>query len=390
MQIISEDMHNHCAYFPPVIYIVWRTFAAQKKEVLFMKKNVSIFVLTGFCLLSCHQDIKQKPVLHHVALTTPIKNGDVTTKHFSGFVKESEEISVGFRVGGVIEKLAVKEGDFVRQGQVIASLDSKDFQLNLDAAQIQYEQTQKEVGRMERMYQQNGMSGNDYEKALAGLEQLRIQLEQSKLNCEYTVLRAPVSGYIQQVNFRAGEMIGAGTAVVTLLDVNHFEVETDIPASLYIRQADFSGFDCVSSQWPDKRFDLKWISINQKSNGNQLYKVKFALPHEAQSVLTAGMNVEVNIHIQNNETVRNTFVVPESSVFQSEDGNSFVWLFNADSTVSRREVVVDCMLPGGDLQIRQGLNGDERIVKAGVKALVEHEKVGVIETPSETNVGGII
>lgn len=355
-----------------------------------MKKNVSIFVFIGFCLLSCHQDIKQKPVLHHVALTTPIKNGDVTTKHFSGFVKESEEISVGFRVGGVIEKLAVKEGDFVRQGQVIASLDSKDFQLNLDATQIQYEQTQKEVGRMERMYQQNGMSGNDYEKALAGLEQLRIQLEQSKLNCEYTVLRAPVSGYIQQVNFRAGEMIGAGTAVVTLLDVNHFEVETDIPASLYIRQADFSGFDCVSSQWPDKRFDLKWISINQKANGNQLYKVKFALPHEAQSVLTAGMNVEVNIHIQNNEAVRNTFVVPESSVFQSEGGNSFVWLFNADSTVSRREVVVDCMLPGGDLQIRQGLNGDERIVKAGVKALVEHEKVGVIETPSETNVGGII
>lgn len=355
-----------------------------------MKKNVSISVFIGFCLLSCHQDIKQKPVLHHVALTTPIKNGDVTTKHFSGFVKESEEISVGFRVGGVIEKLAVKEGDFVRQGLVIASLDSKDFQLNLDAAQIQYEQTQKEVGRMERMYQQNGMSGNDYEKALARLEQLRIQLEQSELNCEYTVLRAPVSGYIQQVNFRAGEMIGAGTAVVTLLDVNHFEVETDIPASLYIRQADFSGFDCVSSQWPDKRFDLKWVSINQKANGNQLYKVKFTLPHEAQSVLTAGMNVEVNIHIQNNETVRNTFVVPESSVFQSEGGNSFVWLFNADSTISRREVIVDRMLPSGSLQIRQGLNGDERIVKAGVKALVEHEKVGVIETPSETNVGGII
>lgn len=38
-----------------------------------MKKNVSIFVFIGFCLLSCHQDIKQKPVLHHVALTTPIK-----------------------------------------------------------------------------------------------------------------------------------------------------------------------------------------------------------------------------------------------------------------------------------------------------------------------------
>lgn len=355
-----------------------------------MKKELGTLVFISLCLVSCHHEEKKDPILHHVVLTTPVQNGDLTTKHFSGIVKESEEISVGFRVGGVIEKLAVKEGDFVQQGQVIACLDSKDYQLNLDAAQIQYEQTKKEVGRMERMYQQNGMSGNDYEKALAGLEQLRIQLEQCKLNRAYTVLKAPVSGYIQQVNFRAGEMIGAGTAVVTLLDVNHFEVEADIPVSLYIRQADFSGFDCVSSQWPDKQFDLKWISINQKANGNQLYKVKFALPHEAQSILTAGMNVEVNIHIRNNETVQNTFVVPESSVFQSEEGNSFVWLFNADSTVSRREVVVDQMLPGGTLQVSQGLNGDERIVKAGVKALVEHEKVGVVEAPSKTNVGGII
>lgn len=355
-----------------------------------MKKELGIFVFIGLCLMSCHHEEKKDPILHHVVLTTPSINGETSTKHFSGIVKESEEISVGFRVGGVIEKMAVKEGDFVRQGQTIACLDSKDYQLNLDAARIQYEQMKKEVGRMQRMYQQNGMSGNDYEKALAGLEQLRIQLEQCQLSREYTVLKAPVSGYIQQVNFRAGEMIGAGTAVVSLLDVNHFEVEADIPASLYIRQTDFSGFDCVSAQYPDKRFDLKWISINQKADGNQLYKVKFALPHEAQPVLTAGMNVEVNIHIRNNESAKNTCTVPESSVFQSEDGTCYVWLFNADSTVSRRKVVVDRMLPGGALQISQGLNGKERIVKAGVKALVEQEKVGVVEAPAATNVGGLI
>ena len=113
------------------------------------------------------------------------------------------------------------------------------------------------------------------------------------------------------------------------------------------------------------------------------------MPHEAQSVLTAGMNVEVNIHIRNNESAKNTCTVPESSVFQSEDGTCYVWLFNADSTVSRREVVVDRMLPGGALQISQGLNGKERIVKAGVKALVEQEK-GVVEAPAATNVGGLI
>lgn len=364
-------------------------FCSTKKKVI-MKKNAGIILMAALSLAGCRGGADREPQLPHVRLAVPERNGDATTKHFSGFVKESEEISVGFRVGGTIEKVSVKEGDFVRQGQVIALLDAKDYRLTLDAAEVRYKQTKNEVARLERMFRQNGVSGNEYEKAAAGLEELRIAAEQSRLDLEYTTLKAPVSGYIQQVNFRAGEMVGEGTAVVTLLDVNHFEVETDIPASMYVRRDEFEGYDCVCSQWPGKRFELKWISITQKADGNQLYKVKFALPEEAQPALTAGMNVEVNIRIRNSETVRGTYVVPESAVFQSDDGGSYVWVFNADSTVSRRAVTVDGMLPGGSLQISEGLDGGERIVKAGVKALVENEKVEVLEAPSESNVGGII
>lgn len=139
--------------------------------------------------------------IRSVMLTTPIPSGAESIKNFSGVVQESHNIGLGFKTAGQIEKIYVKEGDYVKKGQLIAQLDHTDYQLGVQALEIQYKQLEDEVKRTEALYRSKSISINDYEKAQAGLQQLKVQLQVNRNKLAYTRLHAPTNGYIQSVNF---------------------------------------------------------------------------------------------------------------------------------------------------------------------------------------------
>lgn len=338
-------------------------------------------------LAACNTN-KEEKFVRSVKLVQPVALGNVSYKSLSGTVKESREISLGFKTGGQIDKILVKEGDFVRQGQTIAMLDQEDYQLGVDAYQIQYDQMKNEVERMKQLYEAKSLNGNDYEKAVAGLEQLRVQLQINKNKLEYTTLKAPVSGYIQTVNYEKAEMVQAGSPIVNLLDVSKIEVEVDIPASLYMQQDKFSGFSCASSLSPNVSHPLTLISINQKASSTQLYKMLLSLTDNHSTKLTAGMNVVVNISLTDAQPNTTGFTLPVNSIF-SEQEKSYVWVLGNDSTVSRREIKLQGIDTTGKAIITEGIQGNEQIIKAGVHSLTENEKVHVLPESDKTNVGGL-
>lgn len=85
-------------------------------------------------------------------------------QNFSGVVQESHNIGLGFKTAGQIEKIYVKEGDYVKKGQLIAQLDHTDYQLGVQALEIQCKQLEDEVKRTEALYRSKSISINDYEK----------------------------------------------------------------------------------------------------------------------------------------------------------------------------------------------------------------------------------
>lgn len=100
------------------------------------------------------------------------------------------------------------------------------------------------------------------------------------------------------------------------------------------------------------------------------------------------MNVEVMVNLAQGDS-KGQITLPLHAVFQ-KDGKSCVWVFNPkDSTVNVREVTMTGTESGNAL-IATGLDGTEQVVKAGVNALQDKERVKVIEKPTKTNVGGMI
>ena len=232
-----------------------------------MKKLLLLPVI--LCLTNGCAEKPAETFTRSVMLTTPVRTGAERIKHFSGVVQEKHDISLGFKTPGQIEQILVKEGDHVRKGQLIARLDDADYRLGVEALEIQSKQLEDEVKRLEALYHSKSVSVNDYEKAVAGLQQLKVQLQVNRNKLDYTRLYAPTDGYVQSVNFAPAEMVDAGTPVINLLDVHRIEVETELPADVYLLRSRFGKITSQATFEQAEEMPMQVVSITPKADGNQ-------------------------------------------------------------------------------------------------------------------------
>lgn len=340
------------------------------------------------CILlgACSGGRKNAPFIKSVYVTTPVKQETEITKNYSGIIEEAHCINLGFKTAGQLSRLWVKEGDYVRQGQLLAELDTVDYQLAVEALQIQYDQLKDEMGRTAQLFRERSISANDYEKAIAGLEQLAIQLEANKNKLTYTKLYAPTNGYVNKINFSPAEMVDAGTGVFELLDVSQLEVSLDIPASLYMQRDRFTGFECQTTC--EDIYSMRLLSLTPKADSYQLYRMRLGFKEKTGNHLTAGMNAEITIHLSATDTLRTGHALPLSAIFL-DHGDTYVWIVSADSTATKRHVTLHRTTSKAQA-IVSGVSGNDQVIRAGIRNLQEGEKIHVIASPSETNVGGLL
>ena len=132
-------------------------------------KLFSLSLLCFALLCSCgNHGVKEKPIVKNVYMVHDEPIAGNTFRSFPGVVKAAQQIDLGFKIAGQIKQLCVDEGDYIREGQLIARLDDTDYQLQLAATESQYRQLSTEMTRLEELHRRNNITDNDYEKAAAG------------------------------------------------------------------------------------------------------------------------------------------------------------------------------------------------------------------------------
>lgn len=342
-------------------------------------------------LVGCGQETERtEETIHSVLTTQPEPVGNSVSKSYSGIVAESKSISLGFKTGGQILRTLVKEGDYVQAGALVAILDDVDYQLAAKEAKIQYDQMLSEFNRIEYLYQSNNISLNDYEKSKAGLERLKVNLDNAMNRIKYTKLYAPVSGYVTKLNFEKAEMVNAGSPVIELMDNSSLEIDVDLPLEAYTKRGLFRSYHGVTTD--GKEFPLTLINITPKADNNQLYSMRLSVSAADSKLLTPGMNIEVFILRSDGvDTVETeSYSIPLHAVFYDKSGAPQVWVLQQDSTVKATQIEIGEPTGKGQLRVVSGLNGSEKIIRAGVNSLQPGEKVKVIEDAKTTNVGSLL
>jgi RND family efflux transporter MFP subunit len=307
---------------------------------------------------------------------------------FPGKVKAATDVDLSFRISGPVAKVYVKEGHHVRKGQVLAEIDSRDYVLQLEAAEAEYRQIKAETERIIALYRNDGVTPNDYDRAVYGLKQITAKYEAHRNALADVKLCAPFDGYVQKCFFEANETVSAGTPVVSMIGTGIPEVEINIPSSDFVRRDRFDSFTCTVDIFPGREFPLELTGITRKANLNQLYVVRLKIKSNDPPLPAPGMATMVRIQYKPGSAT--LLVIPGNAVFES-NSIPHVWIYDSGThTVSAKGIKIQKMRRNGQAIVSEGLSEGEIVVSAGVHSLKEGERVNVLPPASSTNMGGLL
>lgn len=347
-------------------------------------------IMLAALLSGCGESKTQEQKVQKVRVETVASAGEEEMVQYPGKVKAAHDVSLSFRVSGVIERYCVEEGRRVGKGQLLVELDPTDYQVQLDATEAEYQQVKAEAERVMALYGDSVATPNDNDRAVYGLRQITAKRQHHQDELAYTKLYAPFDGTVQKHLLEEHETVGAGMPVVSMVSSGEPEVEINLPASEYVDRDLFARFSCTFNTYPGETYDMTLISITPKANSNQLYTMRLQLQTAGKQRPSPGMNTMVTIGKRPSEG-DNRLRVSGSSVL-SKDGKQYVYLYSGETaTVTRKEATVcEVLSDGSCLVVADGVNPGDKIVCSGVRAVDDGEKVELLEETSSTNVGGLL
>lgn len=361
----------------------------------------------AFSFLSCDrkEEVKVKPeVARPVKMMTVASSTDALQRRFPGMVRAAKRADLAFQVEGTLKQLPVDEGQEVKEGQLIAQLDQRDFENNLRSAQGQLarvkaalESAQSEYDRILRIQKQDPGAASEsmvvkrreaVDQAKAEIDSAQAAVNAARDKLGYTTLRAPFGGVVSKRYVDNFQEVRAKQAIVSLDDISFLEILVDLPEIVVasIRESDKkTGTEALAhaefAAAPGKEYGLKVKEFATRADPKtQTYQVVFQMERPAGVLILPGMTATVVGEPPASREQASFFLIPAVAVFADDQGNSSVWVVDKEKmTVARRRVTTGDLTGQASIQITGGLQSGEQIAVSGVTQLREGMKVKPFE-----------
>lgn len=344
-----------------------------------MKKIFLLMILAIFFTGCGNEKVEENKIPY-------VKTQKVTPANFSaeniysGTVCGRYETKMAFQVGGKILNRNIEVGNYVRRGDLLLTIDSKDIlqQFNQSSAQVQAAEAQlqlaeKNLNRYRQLFGENAISAamldqyqTNYDAALANYQNAVAISKQSQNALDYTNLYSTADGVISAINVEVGQVISAGQNVLTLVQTDELEVEINIPEN---KLSEIKiGMACEISFWANSETVIGSVrEISPMADAmSKTYRVRISIPNSNQIQL--GMTASANFPAKN----LNGVILPLSAIYQTGE-KSQVWIVTAENKTALKNITVQNFSDNGVLV--SGLNVGEVVITAGVHKLREGQEV---------------
>jgi membrane fusion protein, multidrug efflux system len=284
--------------------------------------------------------------------------------HSTGLIGSDVESRLSFNIGGIVDRLYVKEGDLVKTGQLLASLNQTEAVAQLRQAEDLVEKTARDDRRITTLYKDSSATLEEFENTHTALSTARQSLSIARFNKEHSNIYANQSGYVLKKLMNEGEIAGPGATVYLI----NSAANQDWVIKLGLSDRDWSRVRAgdhavvVMDAFPGKTFDAVLSEIGKEADpltGTFPAKLKI---RPGSTLLGNGLAAKVTIQPSGTEKV---CFIPVDALVEASGLTGNIYTLQPDSVSVRRHTVQIAFMEGNKVAVSSGLEGIDAVITDG-------------------------
>lgn len=330
---------------------------------------------------------QQKPQAPGVVLYTVEKADLAVPREYLGRVVPIQIVDILPQIGGTIDKVHFKEGSFVREGDLLFTLDDREFRTTvalrkaeLAKAQANYDRASKYKKRLQAADSRSvsasdmDMAESDVLQAKAAVQQAKAALQLAQINLSYTKIAAPISGRAGKALFTKGNYVTPANVepLTTIVQIDPIRVTFSLPDREYLNQLETfrnpesAVYDTTLTLANGKVYDKKGdrdFENNVMNKETATITVSLRFENDRGALVPESM-VRIQARPAKSEIVP---VIPQEAVLADKTGD-FVYMVDGENKANPTRIVLGESM-GKMCEVVSGLEGGEKIVLLGLQAL---------------------
>ncbi|WP_434379543.1 efflux RND transporter periplasmic adaptor subunit [Sphingobacterium spiritivorum] len=350
-----------------------------------MKMNISypVLLLVALSLSACGNHKSQTSTIANQD-TIPVKIMMLQMEdanhaiQSSGQFTTNDETFLSFKNGGIINKIYVKEGDPVRKGQLLASVNQTEISAQVQQVTLSYQKAQRDYDRASQLYRDSVATLEQMQNAKTALQVAKQQLDAIRFNQNYSEIRATSNGYVLKKLANDGQVVGPGTPVLQINGANQSKWVLKIGLSdeqwAVLKIGDRA--DITTDALPQTVLQAK---VSRKAEGidpqSGTFGVELTLDEANTKGLAAGLFGKATI-IPTKTT--SSYSIPYDALLDAGENEGYVFVTDDEKTAKKVKVKLGAVLKD-KINISGGLEDARALIISGSAYLTDGSEIKIVK-----------
>jgi len=294
------------------------------------------------------------------------------TLNYSGLLEPATTVPLSFQLPGTISRVMVDEGDPVRQGQVLASIDKTSYQSSYNAALALQQQAQDAFDRLQKVYENGSLPEIKWEEVKSKLEQANAALAIAKRNLSNCEIKSPINGLVGERFIEVGATATPGLTALQVFSARELDARISAPGNEInkISKGQIATVTVPTLNETNYTATADKIAVSAHPV-SKTFEVKFKIENPGNE-LKPGMICNVDVRIDSEQT---PVLVPIQSVMTDSQGNQYIYLIDAATQKAKKQIVSTSGIINNKLAVTSGVKPGDQYVIEGQQKLIDNATV---------------